>query len=33
MYVTASGTTPNREIAWKVKTEDGTEIIIASILV
>lgn len=33
MYVTASGTTPNREIAWKVKTEDGSEIIIASILV
>jgi hypothetical protein len=33
MYVTASGVSPNREIAWKIKTEDGNEIIISSVLV
>jgi hypothetical protein len=33
MYVTASGTTPNREIAWKLKNQVGDEIIISSVLV
>lgn len=33
MYVTATGTSPNREIAWKIKAQDGNEIIISSILV
>jgi hypothetical protein len=33
VYVTASGTTPNREVAWKVKMPDATEIILASVLV
>jgi hypothetical protein len=32
-YVTAAGITPTREIAWKVKLEDATEVILASILV
>lgn len=32
IYVTASGTSPNREVAWKMKNELGQEIIIASIL-
>lgn len=33
MYVTASGTTPNREVSYKMKNELGQEIIISSILV
>ncbi len=33
MYVTASGSSPNREIAWKIKNEAGEEIIISSVLV
>lgn len=33
MYVTASGTTPNREVAWKIKNQAGDEIIISSVLV
>jgi len=33
MYVTATGTTPNREVAYKIKNELGQEIIISSILV
>lgn len=33
MYVTASGNSPNREIAWKIKNEAGEEIIISSVLV
>lgn len=33
MYVTASGISPNREIAWKIKNESGDEIIISSVLV
>lgn len=33
MYVTASGTSPNREVAWKMKNEAGEEIIISSVLV
>ena len=32
-YVTASGTSPNREVALKAKFEDGQEVIIASRLV
>jgi hypothetical protein len=32
-FVTASGTTPNREIAWKLKNQVGDEIIISSVLV
>ena len=31
-YVTASGTTPNREVAYKVKLENGDEVILASVL-
>ena len=33
MYLTATGTSPNRELALKVKTQDDQEIIIASVLV
>lgn len=33
MYLTAIGTTPNRELALKIKTQDGDEIIIASFIV
>lgn len=33
IYVTASGTTPNREVAYKIKNELGQEIILSSILV
>lgn len=33
MYVTASGVSPNREIAWKIKNQSGDEIIISSVLV
>lgn len=33
MYVTASGVSPNREVAWKIKNQAGDEIIISSILV
>jgi len=32
VYVTASGTTPNREVAYKIKNEFGEEVIISSIL-
>ncbi len=32
-YITASGTTPTREIAAKIKFEDGSEFVIASVLV
>jgi hypothetical protein len=33
LYVTSSGTTPNREVAFKIKNELGEEIIISSVLV
>jgi hypothetical protein len=33
IYVTASGTTPNREVAYKIKNELGQEIILSSVLV
>ena len=33
MYVTATGISPNREVAWKMKNQDGNEVIISSILV
>lgn len=33
MYVTATGTSPNREVAWKIKNQAGDEIIISSVLV
>lgn len=33
MYVTASGTSPTREIAWKLKNQAGHEIILSSVLV
>jgi hypothetical protein len=33
VYVTASGTSPNREVAYKIKNELNQEIIISSILV
>jgi hypothetical protein len=33
LYVTASGATPNREIALNVKFEDGTVVILSSVLV
>jgi hypothetical protein len=32
-YVTAAGSTPNREVAWKCILEDGSEVILASLLV
>jgi hypothetical protein len=32
-YVTASGTTPNREIAWKIKNQSGEEVIVSTVLV
>jgi hypothetical protein len=32
-YVTASGTTPNREIAWKIKNQSGEEIIVSTLIV
>lgn len=33
VYVTASGVSPNREVAYKIKNELGEEIIISSILI
>jgi hypothetical protein len=33
MYVTASGVSPNREVAYKVKNPAGEEIIVSSVLV
>jgi len=33
IYVTASGTSPNREVAWKIKNENGDETIISSVLI
>jgi hypothetical protein len=33
MYMTATGSSPNRELAIKFKTQDGDEIIIASFIV
>jgi len=32
-YVTSSGTSPNKEVALKAKFEDGSEVIIASVLI
>jgi len=32
-YVTVSGTSPNKEVALKAKFEDGSEVIIASVLI
>ena len=33
VYMTANGTSPNKEIAWKLKFPNGEEAIIASMLV
>ena len=33
MYVTASGTSPNREIAWKLKNQSGEEVIVSTVIV
>lgn len=33
MYVTTTGASPNKEIAWKIKNEAGEEIIISSVIV
>lgn len=33
MYVTTTGTSPNKEVAWKIKNEAGEEIIITSTIV
>ena len=33
VFVTANGTTPTREVAWKAKLENGDEVILASLLI
>lgn len=33
VYVTSTGTTPNKEVAYKIKNEWGEEVILSSILI
>jgi hypothetical protein len=33
VYLTGSGTTPNRTLEWKIKNESGEEVVLSSVIV